>query len=239
LQQSGKDSYNYDSFSIEPYARWYREFARERPLGSRAPNFSCLDTDGRRVSLKEFRGRSFVVLEFGCITCAPAVTQAASYPHSLSSLASRFSKQGVEFLMVYTRETHPGEKIRRHSSFAQKLACARRFKKEDRLKVRLIVDSLDGGVHRLYGLLPNMVYIIDKEGRIVYKASWTDSHEIESVLENLLLWEKEGFTPLDSVAVVEKYHFIYDRNLKEHRRIYQRAGRKAVDDLRREVKLPI
>ena len=173
------------------------------------------------------------------MTCAPAVTQSATYKTSLSKMIPRFAPRGVEFLMVYTRETHPGENVRSHKKLEDKIEHARLFKELEKVQLRLLVDSLDGKIHKKYGMLPNMIYIINKEGRIVYKASWTDSNEIESVLENLLLWDKEGFTPMDSVAVVEKYHFIYDRDVEEHRRIYERAGKTAVEDLRKEVNLPI
>jgi peroxiredoxin len=232
-------TYNYDHFSIKPYNRWYREFLKHLSLGSKAPNFSCIDTEGRKVSLSQFRGNSFVVLEFGCMTCAPAVTQSTTYKTSLSNMMPKFASRGVEFLMVYTRETHPGEKIQKHRKFEEKVEHARLFKEAEKVQLRLLVDSLGGKIHRKYGMLPNMVYIINKEGRIVYKASWTDACEIEAALENLLLWEREGFTPMDSVAVVEKYHFIYDRDVEEHRRIYERSGKRAVEELRREVHLPI
>jgi peroxiredoxin len=233
------ESYNYAHFSIKPYERWYKEFLKHLPLGSRAPDFSCIDTDGNRVKLSNFRGKSFVVLEFGCMTCAPAVTQSTTYQNSLSKMMPRFSDKSVEFLMVYTRETHPGENIRAHKSYDEKVKHARLFKEAEKVKLRLLVDSLTGKIHKKYGMLPNMVYIINKEGRIVYKASWTDAREVEGVLENLLLWEREGFTPLDSVAVVEKYHFIYDRDLEEHRRVYERSGPTAVKELREQVNLPI
>ncbi len=232
-------NYNYDTFRIAPHNYWYKRFQKFLPLGSKAPNFNCLDTDGKRVSLADFRGKSFVVLEFGCMTCAPAVTQAATYPNSLSSLAPKYQRRGVEFLMVYTRETHPGENVCRHLSFSDKAEHAKKFKEVDKVKLRVLIDSLDGKIHQKYGMLPNMVYVINKEGRIVYKASWTDSQDVAEVLDNLLLWDKEGFTPTDSVAVVQKYRFIYDRNLAEHKRVYERAGPKAVQDLRREIKYPI
>ena len=53
----------------------------------------------------------------------------------------------------------------------------------------LLVDDLRGTVHRAYGEMPNMVYIIDKQGKVVYKAMWTDHTEIETVLENLVMAE--------------------------------------------------
>jgi len=234
-----KSTYNYDHFSIKPYSKLYDQFLKILPLGSKAPDFSCVDVDGKRVKLSNYRGNFFVVLEFGCMTCAPAILQSTSYPHSLSKLSKRFQGRGVEFLMVYTRETHPGENIGRHKKFEEKLEHAKRFREEEGVELRLLVDSLDGKIHRKYGLLPNMIYILNKEGLIVYKSSWTDAVEVDGVLENLLLWDREGFTPMDSVAVVEKYHFIHDTNLDERKRIYGRAGSGAIADLKKEIDFPI
>ena len=119
--------------------------------------------------------------------------------------------------MVYTRETHPGENIRSHVKLDEKLEHARLFKQIENVKLRLLVDSLDGRIHRMYGMLPNMVYIISKEGRIIYKASWTDSRRLTASSATCSAGRRKGFTPLDSVAVVEKYHFIMDRNKEEQR----------------------
>ncbi len=232
-------NYNYDTFRIAPHNYWYNKFQDILPLGSKAPNFTAIDTDGKKVSLFDYKGKSNVVLEFGCMTCAPAVTQVASYPNSLSKLAQKYRSKGVEFLMIYTRETHPGEVVCRHTSFSEKMTHAKSFKKDENVRIRVIVDSLDGKIHHKYGLLPNMVYIVNKEGNIVYKASWTDSDDVADTLDNLILWDRKGFTATDSIAVVQKYHFIYDRNLKEHGRIYAKAGKKAVEDLRREINYPI
>ena len=38
--------------------------------------------------------------------------------------------------------------------------------------------------------MPNMIYIIDKNGKIAYKAMWTDHEEIASVLANLALADR-------------------------------------------------
>ncbi len=37
-------------------------------LGCEAPDFTLADLDGKPVTLSRFRGRSYVVLEFGSIT---------------------------------------------------------------------------------------------------------------------------------------------------------------------------
>jgi hypothetical protein len=38
-------------------------------------------------------------------------------------------------------------------------------------------------VHRSYGLLPNMSWVLDRGGTILYKAMWTSAADIEGFLE--------------------------------------------------------
>lgn len=47
----------------------------------------------------------------------------------------------------------------------------------------ILVDSLDGACHRAYGSQPNMSWIFDRSGTIVYKADWTDSNSIANAIE--------------------------------------------------------
>ena len=50
----------------------------------------------------------------------------------------------------------------------------------------ILIDSLDGDVHRLYSGLPNMSWVIDHAGRIAHKFSWTVADDIRSALEDTL-----------------------------------------------------
>lgn len=232
--------YNYDHFEFEPYKRFFTGFQKRLPLGSQAPGFSGTDTEGRTVKLSDYRGKSHVVLEFGCITCAPAVTQAAIYKSSISKLlVPKFAGRGVEFLMVYTREAHPGERIGAHKSFQEKMLRARQFKRLDKVNIRIVVDGIDGKIHRKYGMLPNMIYIIGKDGRIVYKANWTDTKDVSSAIYNLLESEKDGPKTHMTVAVVEKYHFIRDHDIGMHRRVYSRGGKRALKEIKEQLGLPL
>jgi hypothetical protein len=68
---------------------------------------------------------------------------------------------------------------------AQKLQHARIFQERWSVRREILVDELEGLVHRAYGTLPNMTYIVNTAGRIVYRADWTDAHSIEWVLDYL------------------------------------------------------
>lgn len=100
-------------------------------------------------------------------------------------LAAEYESRGVTSLFVYTREAHPGENLPHHSTFEQKLAAARRFRDDQQVRRRILVDSLDGACHRTYGALPNMTWILLRGGTIAYKAMWTDAADVRDVLENV------------------------------------------------------
>jgi hypothetical protein len=79
---------------------------------------------------------------------------------------------------VYTREAHPAEHLGPHQSFDEKLAAARRLRDEIGITRTILVDDLEGSVHAAYGLLPNMSWVLDRGGTIVYKAMWTSAARI-------------------------------------------------------------
>ena len=45
------------------------------------------------------------------------------------------------------------------------------------------MDGVEGTVHRAYGLLPNMSWVLDRRGTILYKAMWTSAADIGNFLE--------------------------------------------------------
>jgi hypothetical protein len=103
----------------------------------------------------------------------------------MDALAAEFAERGFEALFIYTREAHPGEILPHHTSFAQKLAMARRFHEEQGVQRRILVDTLDGAGHKLYGALPNMTWILLRGGLIAYKAAWTDAEDVRMAMENM------------------------------------------------------
>jgi hypothetical protein len=150
----------------------------------------------------------------------------------LNALAAEYGTLGVEFLTVYVREPHPGERYGPHRSFAQKLAYARDCAAQDDVRTRLVVDDLDGSMHRAYSTLPNMVYVLDREGRVVYKAMWTDHAELGAVLANLVWAEAQQARGIRvKASYVERLAYVpatYDDRMRE--RVFDRAGPQASRD---------
>jgi hypothetical protein len=89
-------------------------------------------------------------------------------------------------VFVYTREAHPGEDVPHHDSFERKLACARLLRDETGIRRPILVDDLAGGAHRRYGSMPNMTWVIDRGGRVAYKANWTSAANVEAFLIRFL-----------------------------------------------------
>ncbi len=104
---------------------------------------------------------------------------------ALDGLAAELRDRKVAAVFVYTHEAHPGEHFPHHTSFEQKLAQAREFQLRFKVQRPILVDSLDGICHRAYGSMPNMCWIMDRAGRPVYKADWTDSASVERAVRDL------------------------------------------------------
>jgi hypothetical protein len=150
----------------------------------------------------------------------------------LNELYMDYRERGFEFLTIYVREPHPGENYGPHKTWEQKLQFARDCRDRDGIVNPLLVDELAGMVHRSYGSLPNMVYIIDKNGCIAYKAMWTDHEEIVSVLANLALADQlqtKGIRVKPSYT--EKINYIpaqYAGGLRD--KVFNRAGPQSWSD---------
>ena len=96
-------------------------------------------------------------------------------------------------MVVYVRDPHPEEpayrqytqpeNIDQRKQYAQELADTRS------MDATVIVDSMADETSKEYGSLPNMVYVIDRDGTIAYKATWTLSEKIDQVLSQMLVAE--------------------------------------------------
>ena len=106
---------------------------------------------------------------------------------AMDDMADRYASRGVTSVFIYTREAHPGEHYRHHSSIELKRRHARSFRDACNIRRRILVDDLKGTVHHeVGGLLPNTSWIVARGGLILYKAAWTDASDIEDALAQAL-----------------------------------------------------
>ena len=171
--------YNYPVFSFDMDPVGVEEWLKEGPgPGEPGPNFVLETLDGEEVRLNEFLGRP-VVLEFGSYTCPifcghipPMEALAQSHPEAT-------------FLVIYTREAHPGEITPEHRSMNEKRAAARRLVDDEPIGRRVLIDDVEGTVHRRYGPAWDSAYVLDQAGKVVLRQAWVNPDDVAAVLDQL------------------------------------------------------
>lgn len=145
---------------------------------------------GRPYHLAEHKGKLRAFM-FGSISNPPARAQLPYW----DKLAAKYDTARVELFVIYGKELHPGDhkhfsKYPVPSTMEQKMGYARDFAKLTKLPI--LVDGLDDKVLTDYGSVPNGAYVIDEEGRLIFRGTWADSRKIEQILDTVLKWEAEG-----------------------------------------------
>jgi len=141
-----------------------------------------------------------------------------------------------EFLTVYVREPHPGENYHEHRSWEEKVQYSCDCREQDGIQTKLVIDDLEGTMHRAYGEMPNMVYVIGKDGRIYYKAMWTNHEEIESVLAGIASFDnasRSGARRMPFYSERLSFRGGYTNDIGVD--VLERAGPKAKDDFSRAI----
>jgi len=195
-------------------------------VGFAAPEFAVLTLDGGTLKLSGLREKGHVAFMTGAVTspmCAYEIP-------ALNRLHERFGNQGVYFFLLYTRESHPGERYPHHTSLEQKIAHARDLQRLEDVRVPVLVDDLAGTVHRNYCIWPNAAFVIHRDGRLVYRCNIMNSAELGQYLDDLVRADRLA-------AEGEMLHTQYSERVvlhhaeqKVHHRVYERAGSKAFED---------
>jgi peroxiredoxin len=168
-------SYNYEGFETGHYDF---DGLIGPDVGEKAPDFPLLTTDGEVKRLLDFSGE-FLVLEMGSITC-PLFQSRRGLMEPLGRQA------GASSAVLYIREAHPGAEIQSHKNFDDKKICASRLKDEDGETRTVFIDGFEGKAHEAYGSMPNAVFIINKNGCVVYRADWNNPSATRKALLALL-----------------------------------------------------
>jgi hypothetical protein len=145
-------------------------------------------------------------------------------------MAKKYTDLGFNFIFVYTREAHPGENFPAHQTLEQKLDHARSFQQVLDVQRTILVDDVEGTGHELYGTLPNMTYVIDRGGKVLFRSDWTDPPTIEKVLDYILDARKqrrEGLRMAPFYAEMVGYRW---SDLGKHHEVLERAGPQALSD---------
>lgn len=166
--------------------------------GDKAPDFELTSLSGERLSLASFKGR-WLVLETASTSCM----MYARNVEKISMLRQKYPD--IEWLVVYVREAHPGGRRTAHQNMAQKRALARSLEVEHGEKRTVALDTLDGSMHRAYGSLPNMAYVLNPEGEVVYRCDWLSVPALDKVLNQLPDIETNQHTRTDDLHYPSKW----------------------------------
>ena len=199
------------------------DFHRGLHVGEPAPDFLVYDLDGTAIRLSDFRGQRHFVFGFGSITAPIFVNDIPEY----NRLHRKFCDKGIKVSVVYVREAHAAEGYRAHTSLEQKIAHARDLKRLEKLEAPLLVDSLEGDAHQLYGIRPNAVWGVNKDGRIFYKATSLMPDDLAFVLESLLQAESLKAQGLRMRQMYSESWIELGINRDVHERVLNRAGASA------------
>jgi len=165
-------TYNHGRFRLSDYD--LTQFPGPK-VGEPAPDFELTGLDGKPVLLSSYRGR-WLVLETASVSCMMYARNVGRN----SELKSKYPD--VDWLVVYVREVHPGRRRPAHQDMTTKLVLAGSLKEDYGESRPVAVDTLEGDMHRAYGSLPNMVYVLNPDGEVVYRCDWLSVPELDKVL---------------------------------------------------------
>ncbi len=231
----GFQTYNYDRFTR---GLMMKDFLTDRfrgpEPGDDAPNFKARTLEGDEVELSDFTDEKNLVLTFGSATCP---FTAASI-HGMNALYEDYQGEDVEFLFVYVRESHPGERLPAHQSFEDKVKAAESFRDAEDVEMTILVDNLKGSIHREYGRLANSTFLIDRSGRVAFRCLWTQPRVVEEALQELLERQEERGVDHAVVAHGEYRKMPSTYAMLHAHRALERGGERAIENFRNELGMP-
>ena len=81
----------------------------------------------------------------------------------------------IQFVLVYVREAHPTDgwymgnhDIRTHQSMEERREVARMCEVALQYGIETYVDEMDDAVAKAYAALPDRLYLVGRDGRVVY-----------------------------------------------------------------------
>ncbi|MGA8028564.1 MAG: tetratricopeptide repeat protein [Bryobacteraceae bacterium] len=182
-------------------ARKLLQIARAKEPGPKvndlSPDFELPTTDpGRQVRLRDLYARSGAVLVFGSYTCPNFRSSAGA----LKNLHRQYGAS-VPFLLVYIREAHASGnwqstrnrredvEIAPAANLSDKQQHAVMCSRQLHLPFPAVVDTISDTVETAYAAWPSRLFVIAKNGRVLYSTRLTEldfrPHEIEAVLRQM------------------------------------------------------
>ncbi|MBV7334781.1 hypothetical protein KFU94_42390 [Chloroflexi bacterium TSY] len=175
---SGSREYNYDRFNANSFVSKDDVL----PAGQPIPDGSLYNVNsGEFVALSALWQEKPIVVEMASITCFIFADKIAS----MKALQARYGHE-VDFYILYGREAHPGANYTAHSTFEQKVGYATDLVALDQPERTVLVDDIDGTVHKQLGPMSNALYLVGTDGIVAHRANWNDVEVLPQEIDKLL-----------------------------------------------------
>jgi len=175
------DAYRYDRFTTKLLFRDLRFSSKALEPGASLRAYELPTLDGGSIQIGGRRERPLLVVT-GSITCP----MTASAMPVIDELHSEFGDR-VDFVLLNTREAHPGAHFPQPATDEEKLAHARSLQERYDVPFTVAVDTLDGELHRRFDGKPNAAFLFDVTGEVVFRAQWArDDRLIGDALQSVV-----------------------------------------------------
>lgn len=193
--------------------------------GEPMPDFDILTTDDGRLQKHDFIGRRPLLLTCTSITCPMAATMGSG----LRRLHAEFGDR-IDFVTLYVREAHPGERYPQPETLAQKIAHARAYQEPESFPWPIAVDDIDGDLHQALDPRPNAAYLMDLQGNVAFRALCSNNERV--LRDGLQALVAGGPLP---IGQREPRMIPMLKAVGVMREVLSLAGPQAIQDVRREL----
>ncbi len=176
------NGYQYDRFKIEHALGdlWWSPEALA--AGDTFPDATLVTPDGQTVTLREFANGRPLLLMSGSVTCPMATSAIGPY----GELSDRFGGD-LAVALIDIREAHPGARRPQPHDMQAKIANARELLHDNDLRFPVLIDDMQGTVHRAMDTFANSAYLIDGEGKVVFRSLFaSDTATLVPAIEALM-----------------------------------------------------
>lgn len=157
------DAYRYTSFTLATVISDMGFHGGIAP-GENVGVIDLTAADQQRFQWPRAGSPKLLLLVFGSRTCPATISTIPD----LKALYAKFGNE-VEFVYLYVREAHPGDLIAQPQTIEEKTAHACALRSEHQIPWKIAVDAIDGEIHRLLAPRPNAAYLIDADGKVVFR----------------------------------------------------------------------
>ncbi len=174
--------------------------------GDRLPDATLLNLDGQEVSLRSLAAGRPIALVTGSTSC-PAT--ASSMP-DLKGLEERYGDR-VQFVLLQVREAHPGAEVDQPKTLEDKVQHAQLMRDVYAVGWPVLVDDIEGTLHRQLDTEPNSLHIIGADGEILYRALFAGDAGVEKAIAAVAAGEQPTRKSSQSLLpVLNSVGFMHD-----------------------------